>query len=66
DKFSAACNAFGLMISIKKTEVIHQPPPTPKQIQGVKQKQPVCNFPETPIQEEPEVCENIYIPWECS
>ena len=26
DRFSDACKAFGLMISIKKTEVIHQPP----------------------------------------
>lgn len=50
DRFSAACKAFGLTISIKKTEVIHQPPPTPKQVQGVKQNQPVHNFPETPIQ----------------
>lgn len=50
DRFSAACKAFGLTISIKKTEVIHQPCPTPKQVKGVKQKPPVHNFPETPLQ----------------
>lgn len=49
DKFSAACKAFGLTISIKKTEVIHQPRPSPKQIQGVKQRPPVHNFPDIPI-----------------
>ena len=49
DKFFAACKAFGLTISIKKTEVIHQPRPTPKQIYGVKQRPPVHNFPEFPI-----------------
>ena len=49
DKFSAACKAFGLTISIKKTEVIHQPRPTPKQVHGVKQRPPVHNFPEFPI-----------------
>ena len=27
DKFSDACNDFGLTISIKKTEVMHQPAP---------------------------------------
>ena len=27
DKFSEACDAFGLTISIKKTEVLHQPAP---------------------------------------
>ena len=49
DRFAAACKAFGLTISIKKTEVIHQPCPTPKQVNGVKQNQPVHNFPPTPI-----------------
>ena len=29
--------------------VIHQPQPTPKQVNGVKQKQLIHNFPETPI-----------------
>ena len=52
DRFSVACKAFGLTISIKKTEVIHQPPPTPKQIRGIKQKPPVHNFPETPLRVE--------------
>ena len=32
DKLSEACDAFGLTISIKKTEVLHQP--APKSIQG--------------------------------
>ena len=27
DKFSTACSHFGLTISIKKTEVLYQPPP---------------------------------------
>lgn len=36
DRFSAACKAFGLNISIAKAEVIHQPYLTPIQIQGVK------------------------------
>ena len=27
DKFSTACSNFGLTISIKKTEVLYQPPP---------------------------------------
>ena len=27
DKFSEACNSFGLSISTKMTEVIHQPTP---------------------------------------
>ena len=49
DRFSSACKAFGLTISIKKTEVIHQPPPTPKQVRGVKQNQPVHSFPVTTI-----------------
>ena len=52
DRFSVACKAFGLTISIKKTEVIHQPPPTPKQIRGIKQKPPVHTFPETPLRVE--------------
>ena len=50
DRFSAACKAFGLTISIKKTKVVHQPAPTPKQVHGVKQNQPVHNFPDLPIQ----------------
>ena len=50
DRFSAACKAFGLTISIKKTEVIHQPSPTPKQVRGIKQKPSVHTFPDTPIQ----------------
>ena len=45
DQFSVACKAFGLTISIKKIEVIHQPPPTPKQIRGIKQKPQVHTFP---------------------
>ena len=52
DLFSVACKAFGLTISIKKTEVIHQPLPTPKQIRGIKQKPPVQTFPETPLRVE--------------
>ena len=52
ERFSVACKAFGLTISIKKTEVIHQPPPTPKQIRGIKQKPPVHNFSETPLRVE--------------
>lgn len=38
DRFSVACKAFGLNISIKKTEVIHQTCFTSKQIQGGKQR----------------------------
>lgn len=49
DRFSAASKAFGLTISIKKTEVVHQPKPTPKQKKGVKQQQPVHKFPSVPI-----------------
>ena len=49
NKFSAACKAFGLTISITKTEVVHQPAPTPRQIRGVKQNPPVHAFPEVPI-----------------
>ena len=49
DRYSDACKASGLMISIKKTEVIHQPPPTPKQVRGVKQQPPVHQFPSTQI-----------------
>ena len=44
DRLSASCKAFGLTISIKKTQVIHQPQPTLK-VYGVKQKQPTHNFP---------------------
>ena len=49
DRFSNACKAFGLTISIKKTEVVHQPSPSPKKIKGVQQKPPVYQFPTTPI-----------------
>lgn len=49
DRFSAACKAFGLTISITKTEVVHQPAPRTKTI-GVKQNPPVHVFPEIPIQ----------------
>ena len=49
DRFSAACKAFGLTISIRKTEVVHQPAPAPKQIPGVKQKQSTYVSPEIPI-----------------
>ena len=49
DRFSRASKAFGLTISIKKTEVVHQPIPIPKQVRGVKQKPPVYTFPATPI-----------------
>ena len=45
DRFSAACKAFGLTISIRKTEVVHQPHPTPKQVQGLKQNPPEYRFP---------------------
>ncbi len=50
DRFSAACKAFCLTISIMKTEVVHQPCSTPKQIKGVKQKPSVHKFPERPLQ----------------
>ena len=49
DRFSLACKAFGLTISIKKTEVVHQPKPTPKQVKGVRQPPPVHEFPDIPI-----------------
>ena len=49
DRFSKASKTFGLTISIKKTEVVHQPMPTLKQVWGVKQPSPVHEFPHTPI-----------------
>ena len=49
DRFSKACRAFGLTISVRKTEVVHQPPPTPKQVLGVKQAPPAHQFPPAPI-----------------
>ena len=49
DRFSIASKALGLTISIKKTEVVHQPKPTPKQKKGVKQQQPVHKFPSVPL-----------------
>ena len=36
-------------ISVKKTEVVHQPKPTPKQKKGVIQQQPIHKFPSIPI-----------------
>lgn len=45
DHFSIACKAFGLTISIKKMEVVHQPKPMPKQIRGVRQQQTTQNSP---------------------
>ncbi|XP_014777682.1 uncharacterized protein LOC106874457 [Octopus bimaculoides] len=50
DRFSAACIAFGLTISTKKTEVIHQNCLTPKQIRCVMRMTPDDNLPDTPIQ----------------
>ena len=49
NRSSNASKAFGLTISIKKTEVVHQPSPSPKKIKGVQQKPPVHQFPTTPI-----------------
>ena len=49
DRFSLACKAFGLSISIKKTEVVHQSKPTPKQVKGVRQHQPTHRIPDVPI-----------------
>ena len=49
DLFSALCKAYRLTISIMKTEVIDQPQPTPKKVNGMKQKQSFHNFPEIPI-----------------
>ena len=49
DRFSLACKAFGLTINIKKTKVVHQPKPTPKQVKEVRQQQPTHRFPDVPI-----------------
>ena len=49
DRFSLACKAFGLSISIKKTEAVHQPKPTSKQVKGVRQQQSTHRFPDVPI-----------------
>ena len=49
NRFSKACRAFGLTISIKKTEVVHQPHPAPRQVKGVKQTPVAHHFPAVPI-----------------
>ena len=49
DRFSAAYKAFVLTIGVKKTEVVHQPKPTPKQKKGIIQQQSIDKFPSIPI-----------------
>lgn len=44
DHFSNTCNAFGLTISIKKMEVVHQPSSLPKQIREARPKPPIHHF----------------------
>lgn len=57
DHFSNTCKAFGLTISIKKMEVVHQPSSLPKQIGEARPKPPIHHFLTIKIQ----ICESLYI-----